>query len=337
MFQTNYNRGTTELSEVHDEDLKSSEDPRFETNTSQFNENKIGDTTSEDNKITIADNQEKPEIDLAVLNQSNGTKTELSGTPTTFVKRLTFFNRRYAKLSHLLVLFYRPFLLLRFPVIFWSGFQYGVCVMWYSVINATASLILSSAPYNFKASSVGLAYLGPIIGASIASMYTGWLGNKVLLWRAKESHGVREPEERLWLSLICIILVPASLILWGVGAAKQIPWIGLVFGMGMSSCSSAIGAVVSLNYALDSYKDLSGEVMLSVILVRNSITFIIGYVITPWLKLGLQNTFISAAFVGLAFASTSVIMLIFGKRFRHYSRAAYWRYVESTTASSLTH
>jgi hypothetical protein len=40
--------------------------------------------------------------------------------------------------------------------------------------------------------------------------------------------------------------------------------------MGIISCSTGIGSSLSINYALDSYKDMSGEVMMAVILVRVS-------------------------------------------------------------------
>lgn len=48
-----------------------------------------------------------------------------------------------------------------------AGFQYGTCLVWYNVLNATCSLILSEKPYNFRASFVGLTYLGPLIGMFI--------------------------------------------------------------------------------------------------------------------------------------------------------------------------
>jgi hypothetical protein len=70
--------------------------------------------------------------------------------------------------------------------------------------------------------------------------------------------------------VVSLLLCPASLILWGVGASKGISWVGLVFGMGIISCSTGIGSSLSIGYALDSYKDLGGEVMMAVILVRVS-------------------------------------------------------------------
>lgn len=87
---------------------------------------------------------------------------------------------------------------------------------------------------------------------------------------ARRTHGIREPEHRLWLMVVSLVLCPASLILWGVGASKGISWVGLVFGMGIISCSTGIGSSLSISYALDSYKDMSGEVMMAVILVRVS-------------------------------------------------------------------
>ncbi|KAF9231344.1 hypothetical protein BU15DRAFT_19868, partial [Melanogaster broomeanus] len=78
------------------------------------------------------------------------------------------------------------------------------------------------------------------------------------------------------------------------------------------SCSTGIGSSLSIGYALDLTRtktsDLSSEVTMAVILVRNTLSFAIGYGITPWLNMGYQNTFISAAFVGLAITMTFLIV-----------------------------
>ncbi|KAJ4383977.1 hypothetical protein N0V86_000821 [Didymella sp. IMI 355093] len=43
---------------------------------------------------------------------------------------------------------------LGWPVIFYAGFSYGSYLIWFNVLNATASIILGGPPYNFKASMV---------------------------------------------------------------------------------------------------------------------------------------------------------------------------------------
>lgn len=58
----------------------------------------------------------------------------------------------------------RPLIFLGFPVIFYAGFSYGSSLIWFNVLNGTASLILSGKPYEFSSSIVGLAYISPFIG-----------------------------------------------------------------------------------------------------------------------------------------------------------------------------
>ena len=58
----------------------------------------------------------------------------------------------------------RPLIFLSFPIIFYSGFSYGSSLVWFNVLNGTASLILSGEPYNFSSSIVGLCYVSPLIG-----------------------------------------------------------------------------------------------------------------------------------------------------------------------------
>lgn len=48
---------------------------------------------------------------------------------------------------------------LSWPVIFYAGFSYGSYLIWFNVLNATASIILGGPGYNFKASMVGLSYV----------------------------------------------------------------------------------------------------------------------------------------------------------------------------------
>lgn len=48
---------------------------------------------------------------------------------------------------------------LGWPVIAYCGFSYGSYLILFNILNATASIILGGAPYNFSASMVGLCYL----------------------------------------------------------------------------------------------------------------------------------------------------------------------------------
>ena len=86
-----------------------------------------------------------------------------------------------------------------------------------------------------------------------------------------------QSEYRLWLFSPSVVLVPGSLILWGVGAAHHVHWFGLMFGMGLIGFTTSIGVQTSISYCIDSYPELSGEALVTVILVRNTMSFAIGY------------------------------------------------------------
>jgi len=96
------------------------------------------------------------------------------------------------------------------------------------VLNGTASLILSGAPYNFKASMVGVSYVSPLIGVFLGAAYTGKFGDWFVVKLARRRNGIMESEYRLWLFCASLVLIPFGLILWGVGAAHHIHWFGLV-------------------------------------------------------------------------------------------------------------
>lgn len=98
--------------------------------------------------------------------------------------------------------------------------MYGSNLIWFNVLNATASLVLGSPPYDFPAWAVGVAYLAPLLGAVIGTVYTGFLGDWIVVWGARRKDGITEPEHRLWLFAPSIVLTPSGLILWGVGQSS---------------------------------------------------------------------------------------------------------------------
>ena len=242
------------------------------------------------------------------------------------------------KANNLVGMVSRPLIFLTFPVIFYAGFSYGSNLVWFNVLNGTASLVLAGSPYNFAASMVGVSYVSPLIGVAIGSLYTGYVGDRIVLSMARRNKGILEPEHRLWLFAPSLLLVPFGLILWGVGAAHAIQWFGCVFAMGVIALTNTIGLQLSVSYCIDSYRDLSGEAMVTVILVRNTMSFAIGYGITPWVtNMGLQNAFLVAAFAGMAQVASFLVFVRFGKGLRRQSAGRYGKHVEKMASQGVIH
>ncbi|RFU35916.1 hypothetical protein B7463_g482, partial [Scytalidium lignicola] len=298
--------------------------------------NSVGNVTPKEGVLPTKDDLEKR---VATSSDNSAIETGqglVEYTPKTYVQKLALLDKK--REFHLFRMMVRPLLFFAFPSIVYAGFSYGSNLIWFNVLNGTASLILSAPPYNFPSSMVGLAYVSPLIGVAAGAFYSGKLGDRIALKLARRNGGILESENRLWLFSASLILIPGSLILWGVGAAHHVHWFGLVFAMGVIAASNAIGVQLSVSYCIDSYKDLSGEAMVTVIIIRNTMSFAIGYAITPWVtNMGYQNAFIVAAFAGLAQVLTFLVVVKYGKGWRDKTKALYYKYVKENDILGVVH
>ncbi|EWZ28607.1 hypothetical protein FOXG_15145 [Fusarium oxysporum f. sp. lycopersici 4287] len=221
-------------------------------------------------------------------------------------------------------------LMVLFPNVAWAGFIYGINLCWYNVLNATTSPILSTSPYNWSTSMVGLMYVGPIIGAALGCLWSGIVADRIALSLARRNNGIREPEHRLWPLALSALLSCVGLIVWGVGADKHIPWIGLAIGLVVLTFSCVTGGSIALSYNVDCFKDISGDTTTSIIIIRNTLGFAISYGITPWyVNMGLQDCFIMAGLLSLGCTSTFLLMIWKGKSLRRKAAPRYWQYVQN--------
>lgn len=219
--------------------------------------------------------------------------------PRTYLQKLSLFVRAPGRPSNkqMFTMMYRPLLImLWFPCTDWSGFLYGINLSWYNVLNGTASPVLSAPPYNWSSALIGSAYTAPIIGAALATVWSGLVADKFTIYLARRNKGVREPEQRLWSLVLSGITTTAGLITWGVGAYYGISWVGLCFGLGMLTFGVVTGASITISYNVDCFKELGGESMISVIIIRKYVLpseAICEYRLTalkhPWLWLQLRH------------------------------------------------
>lgn len=293
----------------------------------------------------IIEGQESSVVDYDVVvtgDKSNETaRSTVSPSPSTSAIPRTANPSRWGKYGlfkalpgrpsnkEMLRMAYKPVIMIfQFPTTAWAGFLYGINLSWYNVLNGTASPILSAAPYNWSAALVGCVYAGPIIGAAMASLWSGTVADYFALHLARRNKGIREPEQRLWPLVISGVLSAAGLITWGLGAYHGVHWVGLVFGLGLLTFGCVTGGSIAVSYNVDCFKEIGGETTVSVILIRNTIGFGFSYAITPWYTAqGLQNCFITAGMVSVVCTFTFLIMIVYGKRMRRWSAPAFRKYV----------
>ncbi|KAL4787418.1 major facilitator superfamily domain-containing protein [Aspergillus varians] len=261
-------------------------------------------------------------------------------TPRTFMDKLKILdmaNLKEKDPKNMIGQVIRPFFYLRFPVVVFCGISIGCYQMWLSFLNGTESMVMTDS-YHLSTVMLGVPYISPIIGAVFGYLYAGLYGDKFIVKIAHKNKGVYEPEQRLWLLLPLILLAPGSQLLWGLGAYYEVHWIGPIIAMGIISFVTVVGVQVCVSYCIDSYRALSGEAIVTVILLRNNILFGVNYGITPWVNnMGLQDAYIVAACLAFAQVVASFIMIKWGKSFRAGSVNLYFKYCQQLQESGLVH
>lgn len=122
------------------------------------------------------------------------------------------------------------------------------------------------------------------------------------------------------------------------GAAHDIHWFGLVVAEFGTAFSNTVGITISVTYLVDCYRDLSGDGLTGIFLIRNTMSFAIHYGITPWIEnLGYQNCFISAAMICFATCAVFLLMIWKGKYFRELYRMKYWELVRKHVDMGMVH
>jgi hypothetical protein len=124
-------------------------------------------TKGEDPNPLASDEEKKVDMKTTTAESYGSRQTPVYKTKT-YLDKLKLITVIKEKPNELLKMWYRPLLLLQFPVVSYSGLQYGINLCWFNVLNATAALILSGPPYNFKASFIGVAYIAPMVGVTFA-------------------------------------------------------------------------------------------------------------------------------------------------------------------------
>ncbi|KAG4442859.1 hypothetical protein IFR05_001655 [Cadophora sp. M221] len=204
----------------------------------------------------------------------------------------------------LVLLPFRLFFLL--PAVVFVSLMYGALISWYSIIATTQSTYLLYPPYEFGASSIGLFNIAAFVGAMIGS-FLGALSDRFILYKARRNGGVYEPEDRLWLALPSIVILPGGILLYGL------------------VCIGSFQRSVPLFSALDS---VIGFAFVAVAFIRNSLAMIFVFALTPWLEqMGLRSVMIITACLSFAIAALSIPMIIWGKAARvktaeHYRKIA---------------
>ena len=93
---------------------------------------------------------------------------------------------------------------------------------------------------------------------------------------------------------------------------------------------------VAISYNVGCFKELGGECMISVIIIRNTIGFGVSDAITPWVGAqGLRDCFVTVGMVSFACTGSFLLIIYYGKALRQLSKDKYREYVVTSLAGEI--
>lgn len=155
---------------------------------------------------------------------------------------------------------------------------------------------------------------------------------------ARRNGGISEPEHTLYLFIASCILVPFAMILYGLGVTYHQHWFALVITQVALAMNSSLCVAAALGYAISSYRELSGQMVTTCVLIRNTMSFAINYGITPWLEAsGYLRVYCIVAGIGLVWNASLFLMVRYGRTIRGKTAERYWKDVAHAKARGLSH
>ncbi|KAF4312008.1 putative cycloheximide resistance protein [Botryosphaeria dothidea] len=228
----------------------------------------------------------------------------------------------------------RPFVIFFYPAVLWGFLIYGTTLTWIVVFSVVNGVIFVEPPYNFTVGETGLTGLSPFILTIIAEVISGPLNDWICVKLTKKNHGVYEPEFRLVLMSVTVILGTVGFFGFGLTVHHVTHWMGPVMTYGLANAALGFAAVAVFGYVIDSYPNLAEEAFVA-INARQLLTFGLTYFVNDWMaKDGVLKVFNTLGAAFLAVCALTVPLWIFGKRIRSYIARQDWlnRFMSDTEA-----
>ncbi|CAH2351007.1 protein Hol1p [[Candida] railenensis] len=242
-------------------------------------------------------------------------------TPSSYLKGTGFLQYIYR-----FVIYFKVFTI---PAVWFSGILWGLQDAYMSFFLTTQDDYFTEDPWNYTENGVAIMNVPTLIGAVIGCIMSGIISDYHILWLAKRNNSIYEPEMRLWLLIVTMIISPLGLIMFGVGAARQWPWQAIYVGLGFIGFGWGSIGDTAMSYLMDSYPEIVIQGMVGVSIINNTLACIFTFTCSQWLESsGTQNTYIALAVIDIVTIGMVFPMFWYGKKFRKMTKGLYINLVE---------
>lgn len=217
------------------------------------------------------------------------------------------------------------------PAVWISGILWGLQDAYMTFFLTTQDTFFPEDPWNYSETGVAIMNVATLVGAVFGCFMSGVLSDKHVLWLAKRNNGILEPEFRLWLLFITLIVSPVGLLLFGIGAEKSWSPYAIYIGLGCIGFGWGLIGDTAMSYLMDAYPDIVIQGMVGVSIINNTLACIFTFVCSLWLdSAGTANTYIALAVIDFVSIAFIIPTLLWGKTWRKRTRKLYAQLVELT-------
>ncbi|KAJ9645431.1 hypothetical protein H2204_001010 [Knufia peltigerae] len=216
----------------------------------------------------------------------------------------------------------RPLPVFFAPTVLYSSLMFGFFACMFLVANVAQSSIFQ-VNYGFSVTQTGLTNFAFLFGQLAGLPMSGWFSDWISMRATKRNNMIREPEMRLVALVPTIATAAVGLLLLGCTAEAKTHWMGPIMGLVVLGAGVTATCVISVTYAIDCHKVLSGEVMLVATILKNVLSFGFAQFTSSWIaSQHLRTPFLIlmgvALFLGIG---PSMLMYFYGKRLRRFIAA----------------
>lgn len=216
-----------------------------------------------------------------------------------------------------------PLQIFTYPIVLWASFAMGFAANSLLALNLTQAQVFAAPPYHFSPAQIGYVNFAFAVGAVIALLTAGPLSDWVALRAARKNGGVLEAEMRLPALIPFIATSLVGMVVTAVSYERSWDWtVIVVVGYGLVGVQVVGIPAIVIAYAVDSYKQLPGEIMIAATIVKNTFGFGMIFYFNDWAAekgflgpvLMLMALTVGFSVLGLA------VFLPFGKKFRRMTK-----------------
>lgn len=236
----------------------------------------------------------------------------------TFLQELKLYNGRFSDESFFKLLL-APLALFVYPATIWGFLFQGSFITWGIAVSVVLAQMFAGPPTNFNPEQLGYMYAAPFIGAVIAYFAGSLLSDFSAKWMARKNNNVYEPEFRVILVIPVAMFGLPGLYAYGHVAEMHLHWIVPSILYGFLTFAVVMSCTATFSYILDAHRDVSVEMLVSVLLLKNFFAFGATYFLVGWVATdGPARVFDIMGAIQTAICFISIFIYLFGKAQRDF-------------------